>query len=115
VVSAINDHIVPWESAYKSVGLVSGPARFVLGSGGHIAGIVSPPGPKAWHMVSDDELTPPTTGAEWRAIAERRTGSWWEDWTVWSEAHSGPLQDPPPSGSAAHPVLGDGPGGYVLT
>ena len=51
VVSAINDHIVPWESAYKSVGLVSGPVRFVLGSGGHIAGIVRPPGPKAWHMV----------------------------------------------------------------
>jgi len=115
VVSAINDHIVPWESAYKSVGLVSGPVRFVLGSGGHIAGIVSPPGPKAWHMVSEDELTPPATGAEWRGIAERRAGSWWDDWTVWSEAHSGPLQDPPPMGSAQHPVLGVGPGGYVLT
>jgi polyhydroxyalkanoate synthase len=115
VVSAINDHIVPWESAYKSVGLVSGPVRFVLGSGGHIAGIVSPPGPKAWHMVSEDELTPPATGAQWRAVAERRAGSWWDDWTVWSEAHSGPLQDPPPMGSANHPVLGDGPGGYVLT
>ena len=73
VVSAINDHIVPWESAYKTVGLVSGPVRFVLGSGGHIAGIVSPPGPKAWHMVADgDEL--PATGAEWHAAAERRSG-----------------------------------------
>src|SRR6478752_2917577 len=57
VVSAINDHIVLWESAYKTVNLVSGPVRFVLGSGGHIAGIVSPPGPKAWHMIADgDEL-----------------------------------------------------------
>ena len=58
VVSAINDHIVPWEAAYKTVGLVSGPVRFVLGSGGHIAGIVSPPGPKAWHLVTETDERP---------------------------------------------------------
>ena len=68
VVSAINDHIVPWESAYKTVGLVSGPVRFVLGSGGHIAGIVSPPGPKAWHMVDE-------SGRRNRRRAPRRGGS----------------------------------------
>ena len=66
VVSAINDHIVPWQSAYKTVGLVSGPVRFVLGSGGHIAGIVSPPGPKAWHMVSDTDDALPTNAEDWR-------------------------------------------------
>jgi polyhydroxyalkanoate synthase len=112
VVSAINDHIVLWESAYKTVGLVSGPVRFVLGSGGHIAGIVSPPGPKAWHMVSDSDSLP-ATGAEWREIAERRPGTWWEDWAVWSAGNSGPLQDPPRMGSDTYPVLGQGPGTYV--
>ena len=112
VVSAINDHIVLWESAYKTVGLVSGPVRFVLGSGGHIAGIVSPPGPKAWHMVSDSDSLP-ATGAEWREIAERRPGTWWEDWAVWSDGNSGPLQDPPRMGSDTFPVLGQGPGTYV--
>jgi polyhydroxyalkanoate synthase len=115
VVSAINDHIVPWESAYKSVGLVSGPARFVLSSGGHIAGIVCPPGPKVWHMVAGTESALPATGSAWRAVAERRNGSWWEDWARWSEANSGALQDPPRTGSAEHPVLGDGPGTYVLS
>ena len=55
VVSAINDHIVPWESAYKTTGLVSGPVRFVLSSGGHIAGIVNPPSPKAWFLAHDEE------------------------------------------------------------
>ncbi|MGS0684671.1 PHA/PHB synthase family protein [Nakamurella sp. GG22] len=114
VVSAINDHIVPWEAAYKTVGLVSGPVRFVLGSGGHIAGIVSPPGPKAWHMVSDTDDALPTSAAEWRSIAERHAGSWWDDWAVWSEANSGDLVDPPPMGSTNHPVLADGPGTYVL-
>jgi polyhydroxyalkanoate synthase len=114
VVSAINDHIVPWESAYKTVGLVSGPVRFVLGSGGHIAGIVSPPGPKAWHQVSESDSALPLTGAEWRKTAERKAGSWWEDWAVWSDSNSGPLQDPPPLGSKKHRVLAKGPGSYVL-
>jgi polyhydroxyalkanoate synthase len=114
VVSAINDHIVPWKSAYKNVCLISGPVRFVLSSGGHIAGIVSPPGPKVWHMVADAE-TMPATGDGWREVAERRSGSWWEDWSRWSDANSGPLQEPPRMGSAKYPVLGDGPGTYVLT
>ena len=93
VVSAINDHIVPWKAAYKTVGLVTGPVRFVLGSGGHIAGIVSPPGPKAWHMVSDDRRRRRRTGADdWHGVAQRHAGSWWEDWAVWSEANSGPLR-----------------------
>ncbi|HZG92292.1 MAG TPA: alpha/beta fold hydrolase [Pseudonocardia sp.] len=125
VVSAINDHIVPWESAYRSVGLISGPARFVLGSGGHIAGIVSPPGPKVWHMVVEEapagagtaevNRAVPATGKDWQAKAERRQGSWWEDWARWSDEHSGPLRTPPRTGSTKHPVLGDGPGQYVRT
>jgi polyhydroxyalkanoate synthase len=114
VVSAINDHIVPWQSAYRSTALVSGPTRFVLGSGGHIAGIVAPPGPKAWYIVDPGDASPATARA-WREGAERRTGSWWEDWAVWSDATSGPMRTPPPTGSAAHPVLGAGPGRYVRT
>lgn len=118
IVSAINDHIVPWESAYKTARLVGGPARFVLVNGGHIAGIVSPPGPKAWHMTAPDNSAPDepaASGAAWQTTAERRTGSWWEDWTVWSEASAGPLRWPPQTGSRTYPVLGDGPGEYVRT
>jgi polyhydroxyalkanoate synthase len=115
VVSAINDHIVPWQSSYKTAGLVSGPVRFVLSSGGHIAGIVNPPGPKAWYQVAPTDDAPPASATAWRAGAERRSGSWWEDWARWSEEHSGPMQDPPGMGSAQHPVLGDGPGTYVRT
>ncbi|HVH21350.1 MAG TPA: alpha/beta fold hydrolase [Pseudonocardia sp.] len=113
VVSAINDHIVPWEAAYKTVGLVSGPVRFVLGSGGHIAGIVSPPGPKVWHMVTETENALPPTGEAWRGVAERRSGTWWDDWARWSSESSGPLQKPPRMGSRKHRVLGDAPGQYV--
>jgi polyhydroxyalkanoate synthase subunit PhaC len=115
VVSAINDHIVPWESSYKTTGLVSGPVRFVLSSGGHIAGIVNPPGPKAWYQVAPGDDALPPTAAAWRGAAERRSGSWWEDWANWSDEHSGPMQDPPRMGSERYPVLGDGPGTYVRT
>ena len=115
VVSAINDHIVPWQSSYKTTGLVSGPVRFVLSSGGHIAGIVNPPGPKAWYQVAPtDDALPPTAEA-WRRSAEKRTGSWWEDWARWSDEHSGPMRDAPRMGSERYPVLGDGPGTFVQT
>ena len=59
IVSAENDHIVPWNSAYATTQLLSGPVRFVLASGGHIAGIVNPPGPKAWHEVRQTMRTRP--------------------------------------------------------
>lgn len=110
VVSAENDHIVPWRSAYRTRDLVAGPVRFVLSSGGHIAGIVNPPSPKSWYLVGGD-LAP--TPDAWRAQAQRQARSWWEDWAVWSEQHAGAKVDPPPEGSNRFPVLGDGPGEYV--
>ena len=115
IVSAINDHIVPWQSAYKSTGLCHGAIRFVLSSGGHIAGIVNPPGPKAWYQVGASEEVLPSSAVAWRDTAERRNGSWWTDWTQWSDENSGPMQEPPPMGSDRHPALGAGPGTYVRT
>lgn len=112
VVSAKNDHIVPWQSAYKTTALFSGNTRFVLSNGGHIAGIVNPPGPKAWFLSSLDN---PATADEWMKKAERVAGSWWDDWAAWSGEHAGPMGTPPSMGSAEHPVLGDGPGQYVFT
>jgi polyhydroxyalkanoate synthase len=114
VVRAINDHIVPWQSAYKTTGLMSGPVRFVLSSGGHIAGIVNPPSPKAW-FLADDGATPPATGEQWRDTATRHGGTWWEDWTRWAAESAGEMVDPPSTGSDGHPVLGDAPGRYVHT
>ena len=110
VVSAINDHIVPWTSSYATLKHISGQARFVLSSGGHIAGIVNPPSPKAWYVTGEEY---PDDPQQWRASGERHAGSWWEDWAAWGAKRSGPLVEPPPIGSEVHPVLGDGPGEYV--
>jgi polyhydroxyalkanoate synthase len=112
IVGADNDHIVPWKSAYATTRLLSGPVRYVLSSGGHIAGIVNPPGPKGWYLVGTDH---PSSADEWRQQATRHDGSWWEDWAVWSAENSGPLTGPPPTGSRKYPVLADGPGEYIHT
>jgi polyhydroxyalkanoate synthase len=113
VVAAINDHIVLWTSSYATTRHVTGDVRFVLSSGGHIAGIVNPPGPKAWYEVSKGAN--PETAQDWRAAATNKRGSWWEDWARWGAKRAGPLVDPPRVGSERHPVLGDGPGEYVKT
>jgi len=110
IVSAINDHIVPWTSSYATIKHVSGEARFVLSSGGHIAGIVNPPGPKGWYLTADHN---PETAEQWRAAATRTQGSWWEDWDRWGSERAGNMIDPPRLGSDRHPVIGDGPGEYV--
>jgi len=112
IVSAKNDHIVPWDSAYKTTGLFSGATRFVLSNGGHIAGIVNPPGPKAWFLSNDEN---PPSAEEWMRAASRTAGSWWVDWAAWSSQHAGPMITPPKIGSRKHKVLGDGPGEYVFT
>jgi polyhydroxyalkanoate synthase len=112
VVAAINDHIVPWTSSYATLKHVSSDTRFVLSSGGHIAGIVNPPSPKAWYLTGSEY---PDDPQQWRAGAQKHGGSWWEDWTEWGAKRSGPLVEPPRVGSENHPVLGDGPGEYVRT
>jgi polyhydroxyalkanoate synthase len=110
IVGAVNDHIVPWRSSYQATGLLGGSVRYVLSSGGHIAGIVNPPGPKSWYEVGEHN---PDNAAAWRQAAERHTGSWWEDWAVWADARAGRLAAPPPMGSERYQPLGEAPGGYV--
>jgi polyhydroxyalkanoate synthase subunit PhaC len=106
VLGAETDHIAPWRSVYRTTQLVGGAHRFVLTSGGHIAGMVNPPGnPKTHHFVGED--CPPDPDA-WLAGARRVTGSWWEDWVVWASERSGALVSPPtlPEGEPA-------PGSYA--
>jgi polyhydroxyalkanoate synthase subunit PhaC len=110
VVGAVNDHIVPWTTSYQATRLLGGDVRYVLSSGGHIAGIVNPPGPKAWFETADGY---PGGAEQWRASAASQAGSWWQDWADWAGPRAGALQVPPPMGSGQFPTLGDAPGDYV--
>jgi polyhydroxyalkanoate synthase len=111
VVGAINDHIVPWRASYQATRLLGGPVRYVLTSGGHIAGIVNPPGPKAWYLTGPEGLA---SAAEWRRAAEQQDGSWWADWAGWAGPRAGQRVPPPAMGSRRYPPLADAPGRYVL-
>ncbi|WP_073455081.1 PHA/PHB synthase family protein [Pseudonocardia thermophila] len=111
VVAAQDDHIAPWTSVYAGARRLGGPLRFVLSSSGHIAGVVNPPSPRAWHRAGDGPL--PADPLTWRADVAATQTTWWDDWTPWAAGRAGDLREPPPIGSAAHPVLDDAPGRYV--
>ena len=119
LVGAIDDHIVPWESSYAGGRLFGGQVRFALSNGGHIAGIVNPPGKKNWievHGAPDESAQAlPSDPALWRSSARRQSVSWWEDWALWSQQRAGDLQAPPTMGSELHPVIGIAPGTYVFS
>jgi polyhydroxyalkanoate synthase len=110
IVGAINDHIVPWQSSYKATSLLGGSVRYVLSSGGHIAGIVNPPSPKSWYETAGSN---PADPAQWREVAQRHDGSWWEDWAAWADGRAGDLVSPPSMGSRHYPPLGAAPGDYI--
>jgi polyhydroxyalkanoate synthase len=110
IVGAVEDHIAPWTTSYKTTQLLAGDIRFVLTSSGHIAGIVNPPDSKRKYWTND-EL--PADPQEWLAGAGVKEGSWWEDWSAWIGKRAGKRVKPPPMGSAAYPALLDAPGEYV--
>jgi len=113
VLSAVDDHIVPWVSSYKTTQLFSGNNRFVLSTSGHIAGIVNPPGPKAKHWTND---ALPVDPQEWKENAILQTGTWWEDWAEWIAKQGGPkVAAPRQLGSKEHPPVENAPGSYVRT
>jgi len=112
IVAAENDHIAPWKTSFTSTQLLGGDVTFTLSTAGHIAGVVNPPSPKAKHWVASDEAA--ADPEVWRQRATEVQGSWWETWTEWIGERAGGMRTPPPTGSEAHPPLGDAPGTYVV-
>jgi len=108
------DHIVPWEGAYRSTAALEGDLRFVLGASGHIAGVVNPPAKKKRsHWIGAGRELPADPQA-WFAHATEHPGSWWTDWAKWLGAHAGKLVPAPKSpGDARHRPIEPAPGRYV--
>src|SRR5208283_736290 len=112
VYASRDDHIVPWRSAYRSVRLLGGEPTFVLGSSGHIAGVVNPPASSRRNYWTS--ALPGDQAVDWLSGAEEHNGSWWPHWTEWLAQHAG-ARRPAPSreGGARHPPLAAAPGIYV--
>ena len=113
VVAGIADHIVPWQSAYRSTQLLGGPVRFVLSTSGHIASMVNPPSnSKSTFRIAPEN---PADPGEWLAGAETQKGSWWTDYSAWLAERSGEEKKRPVRlGSKQFPPLGPAPGTYVF-
>jgi len=111
VLAAVDDHIVPWASAYKTAQMLGGHNRFVLSTSGHIAGIVNPPGPKPKHWTNEAAAA---DAQQWKEGAQLTDGTWWEDWATWMAERGGPMVAAPRRvGSKEHPAIEPSPGSYV--
>jgi polyhydroxyalkanoate synthase len=113
VYASREDHIVPWRTAFRTTSLVGGDVSFVLGSSGHIAGVVNPVTSSRRNYWASDAL--PENPDEWLLHAKSYAGSWWPHWYAWIARHGGKRQRAPKTtGSAKHPAIADAPGTYVL-
>ncbi len=106
------DHIVPWQSAYRSKGLIGKDPRFVLAASGHVAGVINPPARNKRSYWTHDDLN--GNAADWLEKAEEKPGSWWPDWDAWMKRHSsGTVPAPVQPGNARCPAIEPAPGRYV--
>ena len=115
-VTAEDDHIAPWKECYRIHKYVNvqTPVRFVLSTSGHILGIVNPPvePPKRAYWVGEPERN--DHWEHWLDKAEKKPGTWWQDWTAWLGERTGKLVPAYPTTSRKYPGLADAPGTYVL-
>ncbi|MEO5932602.1 MAG: alpha/beta fold hydrolase [Duganella sp.] len=110
-VGTLTDHVAPWRSVYKILPLTDTEVTFLLTSGGHNAGVVSPPGTAArsYQVCTHAYDAPYIDPDSWQEEAPAHDGSWWPDWEAWLSRHAGAERQPPP------PAQGrDAPGSYVL-
>jgi polyhydroxyalkanoate synthase len=112
------DHIAPWKSVYKMNLLTDAEMTFLLTSGGHNAGIVTPPGvpDRSFHMLSRVEGGDYIDPEQWLIDAPYYEGSWWPAWENWLNQKSGGLRPLPAMGmpGRGHRPLVDAPGTYVM-
>jgi polyhydroxyalkanoate synthase len=109
---AVNDHLTPWKSCYRSSQLFGGSRTFVLSNAGHIASLVNPPtNPKARHFTGP---APDVDADDWFAQATEHQGTWWQHWAGWIAERAGDERPAPgQQGNERYPVIEPAPGSYV--
>ena len=110
-ISAVEDHIAPWQSTYSGARMFGGKTRFILGGSGHIAGIINPPGANKYNYRVTDEL--PEDGEAWAKQAAVNAGSWWPEWDRWVRALDNAQVAARVPGQGKLAAIEDAPGTYV--
>lgn len=106
--AAKEDHIVPWQSSYKSLELLQKRFnKFVLAGSGHVAGVFNPPSSGKYYYYTNDKQE--KNAETWLEQAVKTNGSWWNDWFEWQKQFGGKLE------KSAIPLLSleVAPGSYV--
>ena len=108
----VTDHVAPWRSVFKIHLLADTDVTFLLTSGGHNAGVVSPPGqPHRSYQIAERPHDSAYVDADtWQETVPLQEGSWWPAWESWLAGQGGAQVKPPAMG----PELDDAPGAYVL-
>jgi polyhydroxyalkanoate synthase len=116
ILATREDHIVPWRAAYRSLGLLGGENRFVLGASGHVAGVINPAAKnkRSYWTGGGHVKENPTDPDAWLAQAEEHPGSWWTLWAGWLEQYKGKKRPAPTqAGNAQFRPIEPAPGRYV--
>ncbi len=112
ILATREDHIVPWRSAYRSVGLLGGEKTFLLGASGHIAGVINPAAKNRRSYWRGTDY--PEDPEDWLARAGEHPGSWWPQWSSWIEQYKGGVRKAPARpGNRKHKATEAAPGRYV--
>ncbi|XVS61980.1 PHA/PHB synthase family protein [Actinosynnema sp. CA-299493] len=111
VVAGVRDHIVSWETVYRSARLLGGEVAFHLVPSGHVGSIINPPRPAAAYRTGPTEL--PADPSDWAAGSAARQESWWQAWSRWLAPRSGPHVPARAPGSDRHPAGPPAPGLHV--
>ena len=108
------DHIVPWDAAYRSTQVLKGKKRFVVGASGHIAGVINPPSKNKRCYWTGSATNYPEDANTWLAKAQEQPGSWWSDWQAWLKPYAGKqIAAPKTYGSKKYKAIEAAPGRYV--
>lgn len=110
------DHIVPWQTAYRSREVLQGQTVFCLGAAGHVAGVINPPVRCKRHywVLDDKENEDIVDSQQWLSHAIQHAGSWWINWYQWLATRAGKKQRAKKTlGNRHYPPSVNAPGNYV--
>ncbi|MEM8771176.1 MAG: class I poly(R)-hydroxyalkanoic acid synthase [Pseudomonadota bacterium] len=109
------DHIAPHNSVYKTARLFASKnndkVTYMLAGSGHIAGVVNHPDKKKYHHSINTDL--PENLSDWKAGANRHSGSWWPYWIQWLNEMSEDKVKARTPGKGKLAAIEDAPGSYV--
>jgi polyhydroxyalkanoate synthase len=112
VLAAREDHIVPWQGAFRSMQCLGGETTFVLGASGHIAGVINPANSKKRNYWTGNSGF--ASASDWFSMATEVHGSWWPEWSRWLKNFGGKfIASVPELGNEIYKPIEAAPGRYV--